>query len=200
MKIQMFKYLRPFAIIFTLLFTACQYETDKEKTVQAPQKVTIAYVENGIRANIDKRVKEGDGYFDFQSDTLNLSLKQVRVHTEYLSILGSNSFFACVDLATENGDVYDVDFFLSGSSGDMEVTRTELHKLNGKPWYTWKQAKDKTWYTVPLENASNDLLGVIEDKDNFTFTYEIQLPELTGPAQIWIPVAQSDNFQKIEKL
>jgi transglutaminase-like putative cysteine protease len=198
MKIQMYKYLNIFFIPFVLLFTACQSGSDKEKTAQVVQKVTITDVEKGIRANIEKRVKEGDGYFNFQSDTLNLSLKLVRVHTEYLSILGSNSFFACVDLATENGDVYDVDFFLKGSPENMEVTRTELHKLNGKPYYTWKQAKDKTWYTVPLENASNDLLGVIEDKDYFTFTYAIQLPELSGPAQIWIPVAQSDNFQKVE--
>jgi transglutaminase-like putative cysteine protease len=197
-KIPMIKYLSVFSVSFILVFTACQSDSDNDKTVQVEQKVSIEDVEKGIRANIEKRVREGDGYFNYQADTLNLRLKLVRVHTEYLSILGSGSFFACVDLATENGDVYDVDFFLEGSVNEMEVTRTELHKLNGKPYYTWKQAGDKSWYTIPLQNATNDLLGVIEDKDNFTFTYEIQLPELSGPAQIWIPVAQSDHFQKVE--
>ena len=196
----MYKYLYVIISACILIFAACQSETDKEKAVHTSQKVTIEDVEKGIRSNIDRRVKEGGGYFNFQADTLSLSLKLVRVHTEYLSVLGPNSFFACVDLATENGDVYDVDFFLEGPSDDMEVTRTTLHKLNGKPYYTWKQDKDKTWYTVAIENASNDLLGVIEEKDNFTFTYEIHLPELSGPSQIWIPVPKSDQFQQVEVL
>ncbi len=164
------------------------------------KKVTIAQVESGIRANIETRTQEGGGYFNFQNDSVNLSLKLVRVHTEYLSVLGPNEFFACVDLATENGDVYDVDFFMKGTPGNMVVTKTDVHKLNGKPYYTWKKGKDKTWYTVPVKNASNDLLGVIEGTDHFTFTYEVQLPELSGPANMWIPIAKSDRFQTIEML
>lgn len=162
------------------------------------KKVTIEDVEAGIRANIEAKTAEGKGHFNFQNDTLDLSLKLVRVHTEYLSVLGPDEFFACVDLATANGDVYDMDFFLRGTAEDMEVTRTSLHKLNGKPHYTWKQAKDKTWYTVPVKDASNELLGVIEGHDEFEFIYEIQLPELVTSAKMWIPVAQSDRFQNIE--
>ncbi len=186
-----------------LLLTACQ--SKEEKSAPLPhesdpdrKKVTINEVERGIRANIEARTLDGGGYFNFQNDTLDLSLKLVRVHTEYLSVLGPNEFFACVDLATENGDVYDMDFFLKGVPGDMQVTSTDLHKLNGKPYYTWKKAKDKTWFTVPVQYASNDLLGVIEGKDRFTFTYEIQLPEISGSAKMWVPIAQSDRFQTIE--
>jgi len=189
-------------LIFLLLLCiiSCKSGSHDEKTVEGPVQVTIEDVEQGIRANINERVERGGGYFNFQKDTFDLKLKLVRVHTEYLSVLGSNEFFACVDLATENGDVYDVDFFMKGTANDMKVTSTDIHKLNGKPFYTWKQAEDKTWYTVPFQNASNDLLGVIEKEDNFNFTYEIQLPELTGPSQIWIPVAQSDRFQDIKML
>ena len=183
-----------------LLLTACQ--SNQEKTTlqssNTDKKVTKKDVEQGIRVNIETRTKEGRGYFNFQKDTLDLSLKLVRVHTEYLSILGPNRFFACVDLATENGDVYDVDFFLKGIPGNMQVTKTDVHKLNGKPYYTWKQAKDKTWYTVPVQNASHDLLGVVEGKDHFAFTYEVRLPEISGPAQMWIPIPSSDPWQTIE--
>ena len=106
-----------------------------------------------------------------------------------------------MDLATESGDVYDVDFFLEGTADDMHVTRTTVHKLNGKPYYTWKQNKEnKTWFTVPVKNASNDLLGVIEDKDEFNFIYKAKLPELSGPSQMWLPIPQSDNYQQIELL
>jgi len=192
--------------LLLLLLANCQSKQEKtaiqpEDTDQDRKKVTIRDVERGIRANIEARIQEGRGYFNFQNDTLDLSLKLVRVHTEYLSVLGSNKFFACVDLATENGDVYDMDFFLNGEPGAMQVTRTDLHKLNGKPYYTWKQNKeDKTWFTVSVQNASNDLLGVVEGKDHFTFTYEVQLPEISGSAKMWIPVAQSDRFQTIEMI
>lgn len=192
------------SILIILFITSCstpgakENKSDGEK-VEA-KRVTIEDVEKGIRDNIQKMTEEGDGYFNFKKDSIDLSLKLVRVHTEYLSVLGPNEFFACVDLATASGDVYDVDFFMKGTADDMTVTKTDVHKLNGKPWYTWKQAEDKTWYTVPVKNASNDLLGVVEGTDAFTFTYEVELPELNGPSRIWIPLAQSDDFQTIEIL
>lgn len=192
-------------ILLSFLFYACQSPNSEEakeqtiaETATSKKKVTIEEVEAGIRANIEARVKDGEGYFNYQKDSVDLSLKLVRVHTEYLSVLGPNEFFACVDLATENGDVYDMDFFMSGEPGDMKVTRTDLHKLNGKPYYTWKKAEDKTWYTVPVKGAANDLLGVIEGQDAFDFTYEVDLPEISGAAEMWVPVAQSDPFQDIE--
>lgn len=187
-----------------LLLTIVSCQSKKEKFTAIAQadldsiNVTVDDVEKGIRANIEARLKEGAGYFDFQNDTLDLSLKLVRVHTEYLSVLSPNNYFACVDLATTNGDVYDMDFFLKGIPGDMQVTRTELHKLNGKPYYTWKQEKDKTWSTVAVKNASNALLGVVEGQDQFTFAYEVELPEISEAAKMWIPVAQSDSHQTIE--
>ncbi|MFY0652257.1 MAG: transglutaminase domain-containing protein [Cyclobacteriaceae bacterium] len=191
-----------FLTLVLALFSACQ-SSNKNSDIELESqgeaaKVTIGDVEQGIRANIDSRIKANDGYFDFQNDTLDFRLKLVRVHTEYLSVLGPNSYFACVDLATEDGDVYDMDFFLDGVPENMQVIRTELHKLNGKPYYTWKQEKDKTWSTVPVANASNNQLGVIEDQDQFTFTYEVELPQMSEPANIWIPLAKSDAYQKIE--
>lgn len=190
----------PVSILFLL---SCQPNQNKnqeqsESVKKESVKVTVKDVEKGIRDNIEEITRNGDGYFNYKKDSFDLSLKLVRVHTEYLSVLGKNRFFACVDLATENGDVYDVDFFLEGTADSMQVTQTDLHKLNGKPFYTWKQAKDKTWYTVPVKQASNDLLGVIEGNDRFAFNYAVKLPEITGTAKIWIPIAQSDQFQEIE--
>lgn len=191
-------------IVLILQLSSCQSNKNKEdlpaEEVKKVEKATIKDVERGIRDNIELKTKEGGGVFTFFNDTSEFRLKLVRVHTEYLSVLAPNKFFACVDLATEEGDVYDVDFFLAGSREEMEVTGTTLHKLNGKPYYTWKQAEDKTWFTVAVEHASNKLLGVIEGQDMFTFTYEAILPEITGPAEIWLPVAQSDQFQTIEVL
>lgn len=195
----------PLIVIVFLLatLTACNLGTKKpqeeDKTLVARNvpNVVTADIEAGIKANIAKKVEEGGGYFNITTEDKELHLQLVRVHTEYLSNLGPQRHFACVDLADVSGDVYDVDFFLEGDPGNMTVTETTLHKLNGKPFYTWKQRKDKTWYRMPVQNASTDLLGVIEGEDAFEFYYEVTLPEIKEPAKMWLPVAKSDRFQTV---
>ncbi|HKK76330.1 MAG TPA: transglutaminase domain-containing protein [Saprospiraceae bacterium] len=193
-----------FSLLLFFILMACQAETPSEeaatKTAPVQPKADIADVEAGIRAYIDRETAARDGYFHVENDTLDLDLKLVRVHTEYLSVLGPNDFFACVDLATTTGDVYDVDFFLVGEPGDMKVTRTDIHKRNGQPFYTWKRAADNTWNTVPVNGASNDLLGVLQGKDEFVFHYAVVLPEIIGEAKVWLPVARRDRFQEVALL
>lgn len=199
MKYPRFIYLLPLFVTVACNNGIKQKENIKtgNTDTKAPTVVT-ADIEAGIRANIASKVEEDGGYFTIETDEKLLQLELVRVHTEYLSNLGPQRHFACVDLADINGDVYDVDFFLKGDPGSMTVTETTLHKLNGKPLYTWKQRKDKTWYRVPVENASSDLLGIIEGEDSFIFNYEVTLPEMKEAAKMWIPVPQSDRFQNIE--
>ena len=194
---------RIITLFILALVMACNTSTKEKKeektlAVKNIPEVVTADIEAGIKANIAIKVEEGGGYFNMKSDGKELRLQLVRVHTEYLSNLGPRRHFACVDLADVSGDVYDVDFFLDGDPGSMSVTETTLHKLNGKPFYTWKQRKDKTWYRMPVQNASSDLLGVIEGEDSFEFHYEVTLPDIKESAKIWIPIPQSDRFQTIE--
>jgi transglutaminase-like putative cysteine protease len=39
---------------------------------------------------------------------------------------------------------------------------------------------------------------IIHGTDRFEFVYELTLPKLTGPAQLWLPVAHSDAFQMVK--
>ncbi len=197
------KYSRFIFGLMVAVLMACNSNEKKKDTPeilassQVP-KVVTADIEEGIKANIAKKVKEDGGYFNMNADGKELRLQLVRVHTEYLSNLGPGRHFACVDLADVSGDVYDVDFFLEGDPGNMNVTETTLHKLNGKPFYTWKQRDNKTWYKLPVQDASKDLLGVVEGQDRFKFSYEVTLPEMSDTTKMWIPVPQSDRFQTIE--
>ncbi len=184
------------ALSIALLSGSCQ----PEAPAQLQPKADIADVEAGIRAYIDRETEAKGGLFHIENDSLNLDLKLVRVHTEYLSVLGPNEFFACVDLATAEGDVFDVDFFMIGEPGNMKVTRTDIHKRNGRPFYSWKRAADNTWYTVPVKESSNELLGVLHGKDEFIFQYTVELPKLAGEARIWLPIAQSVRFQEVSLL
>ena len=179
-------------IVFLRLFVT-------EKALAGPAPIVItADIQAGIEKHIEEQARLGGGAFIHNFNEQKLSLKLVRVHTEYLANLGPDSHFACVDLATTDGDVYDVDFFLSGEPGNMTVTETTIHKFNGKPFYVWKQKPDKTWHRVAVEEATDNLLGVIKGSDEFDFYYRGTLPEMTENAQMWIPLASNDAFQTVE--
>lgn len=183
------------------MLSACEQTEPRDQVtgaIHAEEKVTVADVERGIRTYIRKQTDDGEGFLTLQTDSVPMNLKLVRVHTEYLSVLGPRRYFACVDLVDNQGDVYDVDFFLEGTAQEMDVTETTVHKLNGKPFYSWKQNKDKTWGKVPLKSASNDLLGVIEGRDSFVFHYKVTIPPLSDSGKLWLPKASSDDWQKIE--
>src|SRR3954449_8306654 len=44
--------------------------------------------------------------------------------------------------------------------------------------------------------------SIIKGADEFEFVYRVKLPEITGAARIWIPLAKTDSFQtvSVEKL
>jgi len=160
--------------------------------------VVTADIQAGIEKHIEEQARMGGGYFRLPFDGKELRLKLVRVHTEYLANLGPRRHFACVDLAEVDGNVYDVDFFLSGDAGAMTVTETIPHKINGKPFYFWQQNEDKTWGRVPVTEASRELMDIVVPRDEFEFCYKVTLPEITGPARLWLPLPATDAFQKVE--
>lgn len=194
--------MRTYHIFFiSLLFAAaCNGPQTPEQHPTESSQATIADVETGIRAHITREEARGEGLYRIQDDSLDLAVQLVRVHTEYLSVLGEGAYFACVDLVDSQGDVYDVDFFMAGEKDSMYVTQTTVHKLNGKPFYTWKQAQDETWFRVPVEKADQSLLGVIEGQDQFEFYYQATLPSFTDSAQLWLPIPSSNRLQKVRLL
>lgn len=166
----------------------------------AETNAIITDIQAGIENYIEEQVRTGGGYFKLAHGDKNLRLKLVRVHTEYLSNLGPQRHFACVDLADVSGDVYDVDFFLSGDPGDMTVTETTVHKINGQPYYAWDQMKDGTWSRIPVDQASEGHFGVIRDRDTFEFRYGAKLPEMSESGRMWLPLPETDVFQAVEVL
>ncbi len=188
-------------VVVCLLLAGCGQKEGQDAPAAsappAPNLAPTAEIQAGIERHLEEQVRLGGGYFKLSFRNKELNLKLVRVHTEYLSKLGPNRYFACVDLADVSGDVYDVDFFLSGAPGAMQVTETTVHKLNGQPFYAWEQQSDGTWQRLPLKAASEGLLGVIRDRDEFEFLYRAILPEITDTARMWLPLAATDSFQTV---
>src|ERR1700757_956126 len=40
-------------------------------------------------------------------------------------------------------------------------------------------------------------VGIIKGADQFEFVYHVKLPEITGEARVWIPLAKTDAFQTV---
>src|SRR5437867_1506011 len=164
----------------------------------ATPPVTINEIADEIEKHIAEHSKTDGGSFKLQHNKKELRLQLVRVHLEYLADLGRGVHFACVDLVGADGPVYDVDFFMQGPPGAMTVTETTVHKINGQPLYLWEQRRNGTWRRVPVKNAPKRLLGVLRGSDEFEFVYRAKLPEITGDAKLWLPLATSDTFQRVE--
>ena len=183
------------AVLICTVLVGCHKEKSFSEKVS---NVVTADIQAGIEKHIEKQTKLGDGYFKMAFKDEELNLKLVRVHTEYLANLSPLQHFACVDLASTDGHVYDVDFFLSSDVGEMTVTETTVHKTNGQPLYVWKQKKDKTWHRVPAVYATPDLLGIVRERDKFEFLYRATLPEINDVGRMWIPLPVTDQYQTIE--
>ena len=187
----------PAALLLCIILPSCRREPEQKTPKPVPIVVT-ADIQAGIENHIEEQTRLHEGYFPLAFDDKQLQLKLVRVHTEYLANLGPRRQFACVDLVDTDGEVYDVDFFLAGDPGDMTVTETTVHKINGQPLYLWEQRSDATWQRVPVKEATPGLLGVVRDRDEFDFHYQATLPEITDTARMWLPLPGSDSFQTIE--
>ena len=160
--------------------------------------ITIQHIADQITSHIDEEAAKNDGYFKIKHEGETLHLNLIRVHMEYLSNLGDGVQFACVDLVEEGGTIYDLDFYLEGTHPDeLNVTETTIHKIDGKPLYVWEQREDLTWHRVPVAEADDELHGVVRGQDHFQFTYRFDIPELSELAQLWVPLAQTDEFQKV---
>ena len=183
------------AVVICTVLVGCHKEKSFSEKVS---NVVTADIQAGIEKHIEEQTKLGDGYFKMAFKDEELNLKLVRVHTEYLANLAPLQHFACVDLASTDGHVYDVDFFLSGDVGEMTVTETTVHKTNGQPLYVWKQKQDKTWHRVPAVYATPDLLGIVRERDWFEFLYRATLPEINDVGRMWIPLPVTDQYQTIE--
>jgi hypothetical protein len=118
-------------------------------TQAVEKQVSTGDISAGIKQNIDAESKKGsDGRFHVEYEGQDLALDLIRVHDDRLSDPGGGKYFACVDMKATDAKTYDIDFFLNGPPGEMKVTETSVHKIDGKPLYDWKEENGK-WHKVP---------------------------------------------------
>jgi hypothetical protein len=138
----------------TLVFSQ-EHPEHPKKTAEHPKKgaaekrVSTTDISAGIKNNIEAEAKKSsDGKFHVKHEGQDLALDLIKVHDDRLSDLGGGKYFACVDMKGTDAKTYDIDFFLTGRPGEMRVTETSVHKIDGKPLYNWKEDNGK-WHKVP---------------------------------------------------
>src|SRR6266481_2552178 len=139
----------------TLVFSQ-EHPEHPKKTAEHPKqgaaekRVSTADISTGIKNNIEAEAKKSsDGKFHVKYEGQDLALDLIRVHDDRLSDLGAGKYFACVDMKGTDEKTYDIDFFLTGQPGEMKVTETSVHKIDGKPLYDWKEDNGK-WHKLPV--------------------------------------------------
>ncbi|MDP2360269.1 MAG: transglutaminase-like domain-containing protein [bacterium] len=190
--------MKTWGIVLLAVWAAIVPMAGGAEELKAVALVPVERIAAAITAHIEAKSRADGGLYrlDHEGQTLHLAL--VRVHLEYLADLGDGRQFACVDLVDTDGAVYDVDFFLEEEAGALVVGEQSVHKLNGQPYYAWQRQPDDTWRRISVEAASDRELGVVTGEDRFEFTYQVTLPVLAGPADLWLPLATSDQFQQVE--
>ncbi len=79
-----------------------------------------------------------------------VTLKLSKVHKERLSQVGKNLYVACCDFKETGGKVYDLDFFMQETEGELVVTKVMIHKEDDSPRYTWFEEKG-LWKTKQVD-------------------------------------------------
>jgi len=117
-----------------------QTTTRSSQSGTQTKEVSKADISDGIKKHIGSETKKStDRKFHVKYGGKDLALDLIRVHDDRLSSIGSGKYFACVDMKATDGKTYDIDFFMTGQPGNMKVTETSVHKINGKPLYNWKE-------------------------------------------------------------
>src|SRR5213080_5171938 len=124
-----------------------------QTTTGAPRtamtEATMSDVSDGLKRFISGyAAKSPDNKFHIPFQRKDLALDLIRVHDDRFSSLGSDKYFACVDMKGTDGKMYDIDFFMVVQPGKLNVTETSVHKINGKALYNWKQ-QGGAWKKVP---------------------------------------------------
>ncbi len=124
-----------------------------KKEHPAAKPITTADLEAVIKDKIAKKAEKAGGKFQVQDDVLakTWALELVRVHTDKLTQLDENTYFACVDFTADDGTAVDVDFFLKNEGGKLKFSDTSVHKINGQPRYAYQQ-KGGFWERVKVSN------------------------------------------------
>ena len=117
-----------------LLILFSPWSTAEPTAEASSQSLAVKFYVEDIKSTMEAYVAskiDADDIFYLKDDRTgeNLALKFVMVHDPVRQIRG-DIYFACTDFHVQ-GDpekIYDIDFWMDGSSGELKVYDTKVHK------------------------------------------------------------------------
>ena len=125
-----------FLITSALLFS----EHPEHPTTTKEPQLTVEELAISIEHYIQNDVNLKGGFFVYDKNKKEiLTLTLTKIHKERLSNIGGDTYFACADFSANNGNIYDLDIFMTGKSqSKLVVTEINVHKENGTARYLWE--------------------------------------------------------------
>lgn len=113
-----------------------------EKRSEQAKDFSADELAKAIEAYIQKDARFRGGYFVVFDpvDKKPLALTLDKVHRDKLASIGNGVYFACTDMKSLDGIMYDLDFFMvAGEDQMLQPTEVSIHKKAGKPRYGWME-------------------------------------------------------------
>ena len=132
-----------FLISLSFSFSEHPEHPSEHPTTKKEPKLTMADLALSIENYIQHDINLKGGFFVYdKNNKAILDLTLLKIHKERLSNIGGDTYFACADFQASNGNIYDLDIFMTGKSQDnLEVTSISVHKQNGQARYLWGNQK-----------------------------------------------------------
>ena len=127
-----------------------EHPTNKPKL--ETKGVSIPDLADAITDYVKKDAALKGGFFFVYDpvDKAPLALTLDHVHTERLSRVGPDTYFACADFQAPDGKLYDLDVFMQGPEREsLQVTQVAVHKKAGAARYNW-QEEGGVWKKMPV--------------------------------------------------
>ncbi len=142
------------SLVVPLGLAAQEHPTSEHPTSEHPsasKPITVEQLAQGIQEAIEAKTKEQGGKFHVSDPVLQKTwaLELVRVHKDRLAQLGPDNYFACTDFRASDGTMLDVDFYMKNENGKLVFSDTAIHKVNGKPRFTYEK-KGNYWERVKV--------------------------------------------------
>jgi hypothetical protein len=122
------------SLLAGLLIIFSPWSTAESTAETSPETSVFKFYVEDIKSTMQAYVAsqvDTDSIFHLKDDKTgeNLELKFVMVHDPVRQIRG-NIYFACTDFHVqgEPEKIYDIDFWMDGSSGELKVYDTKVHK------------------------------------------------------------------------
>jgi len=141
--------------------TGCKKETPSDGN-GGKSALTKDDIADAVEMYVNEAAGNNGGYFVIfdQQTQKEVRLMPDRVNRSTGGKVSANMYFACAEFVTAEGDIYDVDIFVTGRrKGDLAFAEMLIHSVNGKERYTWYQ-EGNIWKRKPATRPADEAAEV----------------------------------------